>query len=390
MARSYSLKRKFFYVVAFFIILSCLFIGKASADSTSTTQGGRLVTIHDRSQTHVILTHAQTVRDALSDAQIPVVSQDVVEPSLGSRLQGTDYTVNIYRARPVIVVDGAIREKVMTAEQTPEGITAAANIVLQDEDKTTISSSSSSDIVNDGVSVILTIHRAKQFTLQLYGTVITAYSQAATVGEMLKEKSIELTPSDTLSASLGAPLTAGMTVSIWRNGAQTATVEEAIPFPVQQVQDFDQLVGYKQIQTPGVNGQRSVTYQIITRDGKELSRSEIQSVVVTQPKQEVDIIGAGLPPGSHQDWMAAAGISSKDYGFVDYIFMRESHWNPASRNPSGLYVGLGQTSPTTLANTCPNWQGDPICQLKFFNGYALSRYHSWQGAYAFRLANGWW
>lgn len=391
---SHSLQRKFFIIGASFVVLSCLLIGRVSADTTDTAHDGRLVTIHDRGQTRVILTHAQTVRDALSDAHIPIVSQDMVEPNLGDRLVATDYTVNIYRARPVIVVDGAVREKVMTAEQTSDGITGAAGITLHDEDRTTLAPST--NIVTDGAAEILTIDRAKQFTLTLYGTVITTYSQAATVEDMLKEKGIVLGHADTLSVSLNASLTAGMTVQIWRNGAQTATAEKDIPFTVRQIQDFDHPIGYHQIQTPGVKGSKSVTYQIIIRDGKEVGRKVIQSVVLSKPKEQVEIIGAAPPPGSHQDWMAAAGISSHDYGFVTYIVEHEGGWVPCKVQggsidcsySGGLGYGLVQATPGgKMASAGSDWRTNPITQLRWASSYAVGRYGSWSAAYSYWLSH---
>jgi uncharacterized protein YabE (DUF348 family) len=379
-----------FYIIAAGVLLVISLFGlfnRVGAATSDPAHDGRLVTIHDRGEEHVILTHAQTVRDALADAHIPVVDADTVEPGLDEQLVAKDYTVNIYRARQVIVVDGSVREKIMTSAQTSDEIAKAADLSLYDEDKATLTTST--DIIADGASQVLTIDRATAFTLSLYGTVKTAYSQAKTVGDMLNEKGIKLGASDTLSTGSDAPLTDGMSVSIWRNGVQTSTVEEPIAFSVRQVQDADHPVGYHTVQTSGTNGRQSVTYQITMHDGKEVSRTVIQTVVEEQPKEQVEVVGIALPPGSHTDWMAAAGMSPSDYGFIDFIFTHESHWNPASRNPSGLYVGLGQTSPSKLSAACPNWESDPICQIKFFNGYA-SRYGGWAGSYAHWKANSWW
>jgi hypothetical protein len=78
--------------------------------------------------------------------------------------------------------------------------------------------------------------------------------------------------------------------------------------------------------------------------------------------------------------MAAAGISPDDYAYVDYVFSRESHWNAAAMNAGGC-GGLGQACPAgKLAAVCPGWQSDPVCQTRFFTGYAVGRYGSWAGA----------
>ena len=96
-----------------------------------------------------------------------------------------------------------------------------------------------------------------------------------------------------------------------------------------------------------------------------------------------------LPPGSHEDWMAAAGISSSDYGYVNFIISHESGWRPYASN--GRYFGLYQTSQARLIGDCgENWVNDPVCQLRSANGYATGRYGSWAGAYQFWTSHNWW
>ncbi len=277
-------------VAGILLAMSLLIVSSVSATDGDTARNGRLITIHDRGNERVILTHAQTVRDALAAAKIVVDKRDVVEPKLDSELLATDYTVNIYRARPVVVVDGPVRQKIMTAAQTAEGIAAAAHLVLQSEDETQLAMGQ--DIANDGASTVLTIDRATRFTLRLYGTPTTAYSQASTVGEMLKQKNITLSANDTLSVDTNAPLVSDMEVTIWRNGVQTATVDEMIDFPIRKVLDSDRPVGYKVVQTPGVKGKKSVVYEIMMQNGREVSRKVIQSVMIEEPKEQVEVVGA--------------------------------------------------------------------------------------------------
>lgn len=316
--------RNFLVVGGLFMLLSCLYIGQAGAASSDpAAHGGRLVTFHDRGQSKVILTHAQTVRDALNDAKIPVVAEDIVEPGLDQELVATDYTVNVYRARPIIVVDGAVRQKVMTAAQTTDGIAKAAGVALRDEDGTTLTQSR--DVVADGAGEILIVERAKAFKLNLYGTETTAYSRAPTVGQMLTDKGIRLGPNDSLSVAVDAPLTAGMTVSLWRNGVQTATVEESIPFSTREIQDLDRPVGYKKVQTAGTKGKKSVTYEITMKDGKEIKRKVIQSIVLKKPTEEVVVVGAkNNYSGSLNDWLYQ-------------LRMCESHGNYKTNTGNGYY-----------------------------------------------------
>lgn len=96
--------------------------------------------------------------------------------------------------------------------------------------------------------------------------------------------------------------------------------------------------------------------------------------------------------GSHEDWMAAAGISSSDYGYVDYIISHESGWNATEYNHSGSGAyGLGQALPASKMSAYgADYMTDPVTQLKWANAYAVGRYGSWAIAYTFWVNNNWW
>ncbi len=269
--------------VAIFMITS-----RASALSPS-AQDGRLVTIYDRGTQSTILTKAATVGDALKQAGVTVDKNDAVEPGVSEKLVASSYDINIYRARPVIVVDGNTRQKIITPYQTADQIAKSAGITLYNEDKTTLARTD--DIVAEGAGLVMTITRATPFTFTLYGATTEARTQAKTVGDMLKEKGITLGKDDRVSVDLTTPVTAGMSVRVWREGKQTITVSEPVDFTVDTIRDGDQYVGYHAVQTPGVKGARNVTYEIIIQDGKEVSRSEIASITTVQPQKQVEVIG---------------------------------------------------------------------------------------------------
>lgn len=289
-------QKRLLVVCALLLACSFVFVSTVRAASVQESRDGRLITFYDRGAEKVILTHAATVKAALESADIALGTNDIVEPRLDTELVATDYAINIYRARPVVVVDGAVRQKIMTAAQTPQTIAADADITLHSEDKAVIASSR--DVIANSAGVTLAITRATQFTLQLYGTPTVAYSHAATVGEMLEQNGIQLASNDTLSVAKDAPLKSGMTVTLWREGAQTATIEEEVKFPVRKIQDTDRQIGYHAIQTPGVKGKKSVVYEITAKGGRETGRKVIQSVVLEASKEQVEIIGVKPGPNS--------------------------------------------------------------------------------------------
>lgn len=374
----------------FFVIIAAIITGIVTKPAAAEMQGGKLITVHDRGQEKTFVTDKATLREALSAAEIAVDPHDAVEPGLDEQLVATNYQVNIYRARPVVIIDGALRQKVVTPYQSASRIVEDAGITLYPEDTTSISRST--DIVADGAGLQLVVDRATLVTIDLYGKVSQLRTQAATVGDMLTEKNIQLGVNGRASLALTAPIANGMSIRVWQEGKQTITADEAIAFTTKQVQDADQPVGYKKIETPGVDGKRTVTYEIEVKDGQEVSRNEIASLTVVEPVEQVQIVGTKpnfIPytgGGSKTDWLAASNVPQESWGYADFMVQKESGWNPNAMNKSSGACGLAQALPCSKLG--PNWN-DPVVALNWMNGYVNGRYGGWEKAYNFWVANRW-
>jgi len=192
-----------------------------------------LVHIYDRGGEKTIVTNALTVRQALQAAKISIdEKRDMIEPNIDMELTGVKYQVNIFRARPITIVDGNKRLKITTAEQTPALIAKAAGLKLYREDKTYFTESD--DLLVNGASLVMKIERAKQ---------------------------------------------------------RTVTEEVDIDFQIEQVRDDSQPIGFKSVRQLGEKGVRKITYQVEINGEREVSRREISSEIMRQPKKQVEIIG---------------------------------------------------------------------------------------------------
>jgi uncharacterized protein YabE (DUF348 family) len=254
----------------------------------------RVITVYHDGIEQTIVTNAKTVAQALDRAHVTLNKYDSVEPAADTVLLAPAYNLNVYRARPVTVVDGIERYTVMTSHTSAREIVQAAGLQLYDED--TYDLSRIDNFVADaGVGLKLTLHRAILMNLVLYGKPIQLRTQAKTVGELMEQKQIVLGAQDGTNLPPNTPITPGTTFEVWRNGVQTITNEEEIAFPIKQVRDADHPAGYKAISVPGVKGKKEVTYQIEMKNGQEVSRKVIQSVAMQQPKEQIEIVGATKP-----------------------------------------------------------------------------------------------
>ena len=291
-AKHYSKKITFVSGAILMLVGGLFFVNQALADATkpATKAGEKLVTIYDRGVEKTIVTKARTIREALKLAKFSIDErQDVVEPSLDSEMVAEKYNINIFRARPITIVDGNKRLKVTTAEQTPALIAKAAGIEVFEEDKTTLSNSDNMAV--DGANMVMKIDRASMVNFVLYGKESVIRTHAKTVGELLKEKNIDPKKDDTLSVDRSAKIISGMKIELWRNGKQTITAEEDVKFEIEKVQDANRDSGYREIKQAGENGKKNVTYEIEMKNGVEVSRKEIASVVTKEPKKQIEIVG---------------------------------------------------------------------------------------------------
>jgi uncharacterized protein YabE (DUF348 family) len=379
LTQKYPFRRQVISLLSFLLVF---FFGAilTSSVQAATTQpkpvvraGEHLVTIHDNGKDKGILTKASTLREAFKASGIRIDPNDLVEPSLDEELVATNYEVNIYRARPITIVDGSVRTKVMSAYQTPQQITEHAGIILHDEDIT--DTNATSDIVSEGTGIQMTIKRATPVNFVLYGKKIQAYTQEKTVGDMLKKKDVTLGKDDTLSVALNTPITAGMTIELWRNGKQTVTEDQDIAFETEKVQDADHEVGYKEVKTPGENGKKSVTYEIEMKNGVEVGRKEIQSVVTKEAKKQVEIVGTKMTntfSGSFAEALArlrgceAGGVYSRNsgngyYGAYQYNVSTWANYGGftyASDAPASV-----QDEKAWLTYQARGWQPWPSCKV---------------------------
>ena len=367
--------------------------GKAHAQSGP---GGHLITIHDRGEEKVLLSDAATIGDALKNAGVTLDSHDAVEPAVTEKMVASEYQINIYRARPVTVIDGPTRQKIVTAYQTADQIAKDAGITLYPEDVTKLSRSD--DIIADGAGLELTITRATAFNLTLYGTQSVARTQGKTVADMLKEKGIKIGSSDRVSVPLSTPITANSSIQVWREGKQTITVEEPVAFNTKQIQDADHDYGYKAVQTPGVTGKKNVTYEVEIRDGQEVSRTAIASIVTAQPSDQVEIIGAKLPtptnPSENQAlghmMMLNAGYGEDQWPCLVNLWNHESGWRTTAGNGSSGAYGIPQALPATkMAAYGADYLTSAQTQIAWGLDYVKGRYGSPCGAWSSWQAKGW-
>ncbi len=94
----------------------------------------------------------------------------------------------------------------------------------------------------------------------------------------------------------------------------TKVSTETMEYPVEEKKDPSLLLGEKRILSPGRDGKREVTYQIVLRNGAEAERREVSEVVLDNPEPRVVVTGTrallASRGGGRLVWPTAGGVVS--------------------------------------------------------------------------------
>lgn len=398
----FLLRHPFMMPVSLFFVI--LFVGLISfvvmGGSTQGAEDVKIVDLYVDDERQTVSTRASTVEDLLNRLEIPIIEEDIIEPSRDTLLFEDNTQVNVYRARPVSVVDNGRTITVLSAQRAPRLIAQDAGLDLSPEDDVSPApiDQINPTLVEPAEKIIVT--RASEVQLNVYGVVSKKKTIQETVQGFLDENNLTITNGATLQPSdPNTPITEGMLIAINNVGLKTITENEVIPFESETREDASLLVGQSRVEVQGVNGERTVIYEVTEKDGVETARRPLETLVTNQPITEVIIRGkkpATLSSSVNVSaekttLMAAAGISAADYAYVDFIISKESGWRPGAVNSSSGAYGLCQAYPASkMAAAGDDWRTNPVTQLRWCAGYANGRYGSWQGAYNAWLAQNWW
>nr|WP_315501365.1 G5 domain-containing protein [Actinomyces oris] len=196
--------------------------------------------------------------------------------------------------------------------------------------------------------------------------------------------------------------------------------------------------GETKVETAGVDGLVRTTYEVTTQDGKEVSRTPVAQVVVTQKVDEVVLVGTGEqqaqqeaaqqaqsagdgqtaqsngsgegsnsatsapaassgagtdPDGAKavaRSMMASHGWGDSEFTCLESLWTRESGWNYQAENASSGAYGIPQALPgTKMSEVADDWATNPATQITWGLNYISGRYGSPCSAWAHSESVGW-
>jgi uncharacterized protein YabE (DUF348 family) len=313
------------------------------ADST------RIVSIYHDGEKKVITTDATTVGDALKQSGVSLTDGDTVEPNPGTAMPVGFFNINVYRARPVAVIDGDQQRVVRTASQSPRLIAESAGYTVYPEDEYDMATID--DMLSHGaVGQQVVIRRSTPVVIETDGQRYVVRTQQKTVGGLLDERDVALGPEDTTEPARGTVVSANITVKI--NRVKIAVVKQALPIArsTQTIKDATLNAGDARVETEGSDGEKVMTFRINYQNGIERHRDLLTQEVTKEPVAKVVRVGTKIdysadPVALGKQMAAARGWVGDQWTALYSLWDHESGWNPNSKNFWSGACGIPQAYP---------------------------------------------
>jgi resuscitation-promoting factor RpfB len=150
---------------------------------------------------------------------------------------------------------------------------------------------------------------------------------AKTVDEFLKNENIALGNLDRCSIALSSPLTSGLQLTITRVREEQLVERKSLPFTSQKRYTDTLRDGQKKVITPGKNGEDTVIYRALYKNGK-ITEKQVVSKSSTPAVTEVVLMGASGRT------VASRGSDLRDSGRT--ITLVATAYSPAGNGPFGM------------------------------------------------------
>jgi uncharacterized protein YabE (DUF348 family) len=146
--------------------------------------------------------------------------------------------------------------------------------------------------VEDGMTV--QIVRAQPLRVEVDGTVLETRARGETVGEALAEAGVVLMGLDRVVPAEDAPVVPGMMIRVIRVTEDILTRDEDIPFETQYVADPELPLDQRAIRQAGQLGVRRFSERVRYENGVEISRENAGEDILQEPRPQIIAYGTRI------------------------------------------------------------------------------------------------
>ncbi|WP_353080742.1 transglycosylase family protein [Tessaracoccus lapidicaptus] len=293
-----------------------------------------------------IAVREDTVAEVLELENLELGQHDVVLPGPDTEVSD-DMEISVAYGRPLeVTVDGE-RRVVWTTART---VGQALQMLDLGATDSKLSTSRSTGITREGLT--MEIATAKDVTITVAGTPQNIRI-AGTVADVLAEAGVTPDADDKVTPAPATELEDGMAVSFVDVEVKESSKNVAIDFTKKSVKTDDLFEGTTKVKTTGVDGVAREIYTDVYEDGTLISSTLKETVVSTQPVQQVTLVGTKKRPvattqssssssssSTSSSSSSGAGINLAREAMWDRIAQCESTGRWSINTGNGYYGGL--------------------------------------------------
>lgn len=239
-----------------------------------------------------IYTNAETVGDLFSEQNIQVYKADRVSPSLKTSIED-GLSVEWEQAKEItITVDGE-KQTIKTTDDQVSEILAKAKIKVSEHDKVLPGLDA-----KIGSDANITLEKAFHVTLVNGVDKKKVWSTSTTVADFLKQQEIHINEFDRVEQRMDELVNPNDVIQVVRVEKVTDVVEVATDFAVETRKDKNLLKGKEKVVQEGKKGLTKQTFEIISENGKQVSRILKNEEVVKDSAKKVVSVGTKVVTAS--------------------------------------------------------------------------------------------
>lgn len=243
------------------------------------------VTLEANGETIEVATHAKTVEQLLQDQNIDVAEHDKISPSLNTKIVN-GLAISWEQAKEVTISVDGNQSKVWTTETLVKDILKEANIQVSEHDS--LVQGLDTEV---GADNKIDIQKAFPVALVDGAKERQVWSTSTTVANFLKQQGIQLNEFDRVENNLKDVLTPKSKITVVRVEKVIDVVEDSLDFTVEKKQDASLQKGKQKVVTTGEKGSISRTFEVVKENGKEVARNLKSEKVLKEPKKQVVAVG---------------------------------------------------------------------------------------------------
>lgn len=264
-------------------VVAVLFVCSVTITAFATSNAVE-VTVVDGEKSVSISAATGSPREIVKKAGFFISANDYLDLSAYDAKEGG--TIVIERAKVVRVEDNGLISYFVGYEETIGDVFEKEGIELSAQDE--IGVNTSNDIY-DGMKVF--IKRAFTVNIEADGETHKAYIAEGTVADALEKAGVELGDDDTVYPALDAKLTGFTEIKVSRVTYETSEQTEDVDYATEVIYSDEMKLGDTEIVTPGVEGEKTVTYNEKYIDGELVEKTVTSEEITKKPVNEIKKIG---------------------------------------------------------------------------------------------------